>query len=56
VAQHEILKLDLLSGAIPGGKDPEHSTKHHVEERGEHGRDSVTRVRLAASAPRISLG
>ena len=41
VAKHEILKLDLPGGAIPGGKDAEQSTKHHVEERGEHSHDSV---------------
>jgi hypothetical protein len=52
VAQHEILKADLLGGAIPEGKDGEQSTEHHVEERGEHGRDSVTHGRLGVSGAR----
>jgi hypothetical protein len=30
VAKHEILKLDLLGGAILGAKAAEQSTKHHI--------------------------
>lgn len=50
MAKHEILKLDLPGGAIPGGKDGEQLTKYQVEERREHGRDSVTRGWLGASS------
>jgi hypothetical protein len=50
--KHEILKLDLLGGAILGAKDAEQSTKHHVEECAEHGRDSATHGRLGASCTR----
>ena len=50
--KHEILKLDLLVDAIPGGEDAEQSTKHHIEECGEHGRDSATHGRSGASGAR----
>jgi hypothetical protein len=32
VAQHEILKANLLGGAIPGGEHAEQSRKQQVEE------------------------
>jgi hypothetical protein len=49
VTKHEILKADLLDGAILGGEHAEQPTKQQVEERGEHGRDSVTHGWLGAS-------
>jgi hypothetical protein len=52
VANHEILKLDLLGGAILGAKDAEQSTTRPVEECGEHGRDSARHGRLGASGAR----
>jgi hypothetical protein len=54
VAKDEILKLDLPGSAIPGRQDTEQSTKHHVEERGEHDRDSVMRGRQGTSGARES--
>jgi hypothetical protein len=35
VTKHEILKADLLDGALPAGEHAEQPTKQHVEERGE---------------------
>ena len=55
MTQHEILEADLLGDAIPGGEHAEQSTKHHVEERGEHGRDSVTTAGWAPAVPRIMV-
>ena len=50
VAKHEILKADLLGGAILGGEHAEQPAKQQVEERREHGRDSVTHGWLGASS------
>ena len=42
MAKREILKADLLGGAILGGEHAEQPAKQQVEERAEHERDSAT--------------
>src|SRR5450756_897977 len=52
VTQDETLKANLLGGAILAGEHAEQPTKQEVEERREHGPDSVTHGWLGASSAR----